>query len=146
MEVEVTMVGTGRQSQRILAGADTWACRNLIHVDLFKRLGGNINGLQRGVPLTAVGGHSITCHGVGQVEVNGTLIEVYVLPHMGVPSELILGDPALRALSRGQLRIDYSGKNAEAFIAAVGADIIDTDCIIRRKESSEKNDTSALPR
>jgi hypothetical protein len=76
-----------------------------------------VQELKKGVPLTAVGGHSIDQLGVAEIEVNGIKIEVYVLPHMGVPSERILGDPALRALSRGQLRIDYSGKNAEASFA-----------------------------
>ena len=113
----MNMVGTNapqesRLNIKVIAGADTWAGRNLMHIDLFQRLGGHVQELKKGVPLTAVGGHSIDQLGVAEIEVNGIKIEVYVLEHMGVLTQLLLGDPALRQMardnSRGQLRVDYS--------------------------------------
>ena len=138
MEVSVGMVGKeGGEPRKVLAGADTWASRNLIHVDLFNRLGGRVPGLPRGVPLMAVGGHKIESLGVGKVEVNGKGIEVYVLPKMGLKTQLLLGDPALRELSKGQLCIDYRKEKAEAYIGSVETDIVDSDCIIKKQNLGE---------
>ena len=140
MNVQVNLVGnvgTG-PAQRVQAGADTWASRTLISRYLFTKLGGAISNLRPPpVRLKAVGGRQIDAMGCVDICVNGTVVtEAYVLVDMGIPTQLFMGDPALRELSRGkQLQIKYHDhQRAEEFVgAAEETEIIQTtDCVIRK--------------
>ena len=139
-------VGTGL-TKKVQAGADTWASRTLLSRDLFEKLGGVISRLRPPpVQLKAVGGRQIDAMGCVDICVNGDVVtEAYVLVDMGIPTPLLLGDPALRELSRGKpLQILYhDNKRAEAFVGAAGntdTEIIQTsDCEIRRTTTPAGN-------
>ena len=144
----------------MVVGTDTWASRNLLSLQAFEELGGEVKGLRKNrVMLRGINGHHIENLGVTSLILRTAdqegqwrlpiITEAFVIPQLYLNGiEMLLGDPGLRQLTKDRvLQISYNGLEANAnVVGAVGEreviDMIeDTDCVIRKYQSPPESDS-----
>ena len=116
----------GSTQRRLKVGADTWACRNLLDVELFRQLGGTAADIRPSdTTLTGVDGAKLQVLGTTSMVVetnegNPVEIVVYILPRLKTGVLMLIGNPGLRSLvNQNRLQISYKEGTPQAVIGTV---------------------------